>query len=154
MLIYDQHFPIGDNVILIFDIDRFCFQSILNMVDFSITHIFIDVLYLQNLLKLCNSFSRKLSCLGLFINVIISIFFLFLSILIIQNLLNKAFGNFFLSWTRSKQIHYLCIVAVFFSRFFSWLRDNKWSSRFINQNTINLIHNRKIKWSPSQTSFC
>ena len=57
MLIYDQNFPIWDDIIFIFNIHRFSFQSIFNMMNLSISHILIDIVYLQERLKLCYSFT-------------------------------------------------------------------------------------------------
>ena len=100
MLIYNQNLSIWDNIILIFDIYRFCFQCIFDMMDFSISHIFINIFYFQERLKLCNSLSRKLSCLGFLIDVVISIFLMLYSIFIVEDFLNKSFWNLLFTWTR------------------------------------------------------
>ena len=91
MLIYDQNLTIGNNVILISDIYSLCLQSIFNMMNFFISHILVDIFNLQKLFKSSNTSSRKLSSLSLFIDIVISIFLLWLPSIISQDFLNKSF---------------------------------------------------------------
>ena len=124
MLIYDQNLTIGNNIILISDIYSLCLKSVFNMVNFLISHILIDIFNLQKFLKSSNTSSRKLSSLGLFIDIVISIFFLWLPSIISQNFLNKPFWNLLFLRTWCQKVYHLCIISIFFCWFFSWLRND------------------------------
>ena len=124
MLIYDQNLTIRNNVILISDIYSLCLKSIFNMMNFLISHILIDIFNLQKLFKSRNTSSRKLSSLGLFIDIVISIFLLWLPSIISQNLLNKPFWNLLFLRAWSQKVYHLCIISIFLCWLFSWLRNN------------------------------